>query len=597
MNDTRLLATLAAAVLALIAVVYWPVHLAGFVWDDTACLKDAAPLRYGDEWTGFIFKGFCEWTNYFRPLIVALFALEVRLFNVAPEPMHLMSLAWHLANTLLVGLLARRWIEDLCNPRKSSILASFAMLIYGLHPVLIEPVAWIGSRFDLAVTFWMLLGLLMNFSVRRTSLRAFAVATCFFLGAFCKEEAVTFPLVLVLFDWLRLDSGNRSRSQALRELWKQQMPVYACIVVAGVIYLACRFLIMGPLAHPPSDQPLFSLERWQMVSYTYLTYWRIIVWPMLGLNPMHMVDRQQFAALNPTNLATDIAAGVILAFAFQQAWRRKPIGYLVLVVSAALFPVLRILPIDFNPDLYHERYAMPAIAWACVLLPRVLEGTVAPRQPRLLRWAGAGFVLIWLSLAVMNIRAALPLWSEDRKLWLWAIQGNPESQDAKSNLLSAYMWHNDRAQARLLADSLMADPHPCALCMLNVVSVALVDEDVARTSAALAKAKDVMSAESPPKLVETYIHATGMLREMQHDPQGAEEAYRDAITIEPRDPKVQMSLALLLAREGKTAEARKQADSALQLFIPAVRESFRQSFEKTLAAHAADASAPAQTRP
>src|SRR5437868_8913557 len=89
MNNKRLLTLLGTGVvLALIFLVYWPVHVAEFIWDDAACLNDAAALRQGDNWTTFIFHGFCEWTNYFRPLVVGFFAAEVRVFDVRPGPMH-----------------------------------------------------------------------------------------------------------------------------------------------------------------------------------------------------------------------------------------------------------------------------------------------------------------------------------------------------------------------------------------------------------------------------------------------------------------------------------------------------------------------------
>src|SRR5580765_7213693 len=96
----------ALAILALIAVIYWPVRHGVFIWDDTSSLHDNAWLR-GDAWKE-VFRGFGGWINYFRPLVVLLFAVEIRAFDVTPGPMHLVSLGMHLADTLLVGLLALR---------------------------------------------------------------------------------------------------------------------------------------------------------------------------------------------------------------------------------------------------------------------------------------------------------------------------------------------------------------------------------------------------------------------------------------------------------------------------------------------------------
>ncbi|MDE1886465.1 MAG: hypothetical protein KGH92_11240, partial [Xanthomonadaceae bacterium] len=123
---------LAAAVLAATAFVYWPVYHAGFVWVDKICFYDNAWLRQGDAWTHLVFRNFYDWVNYFRPLVIALFVAEVRIFDVAPGPMHLVSLALHLANTLLVGLLARTLRDTRTETPTARALTILAMLIYGL---------------------------------------------------------------------------------------------------------------------------------------------------------------------------------------------------------------------------------------------------------------------------------------------------------------------------------------------------------------------------------------------------------------------------------------------------------------------------------
>jgi len=107
-RDRLIRAAASLAILAIVVVVYWPVSHARFVWDDNTCFHDSAWLREGSNWVNYALRGFCDWTNYFRPLVVALFVAEVRSFDVSPGPMHLVSLALHLANTLVVGLLAFR---------------------------------------------------------------------------------------------------------------------------------------------------------------------------------------------------------------------------------------------------------------------------------------------------------------------------------------------------------------------------------------------------------------------------------------------------------------------------------------------------------
>ena len=575
----------ALAILVVIAMVYWPVHRAGFVWIDKICFQNNAWLRVGDSWRQLIFHDFYGWINYFRPLVVALFVFEVRVFDVAPGPMHLASLGIHLANALLVGSLALKLSTEQKTPIRPVLFSGFAMLFYGLHPALIEPVAWISCQFEQVVTLFILFGLLLNATIHHSIFRAFSVALCFFLAACAKESAVSFPLLLLVFDWVRADSDRADCTwpSRARMLLRRQWLVYLGVLISGVAYLILRQWALGFLAQPNGSEPLLSFARLQTICFTYLTYLRILVWPMIGLGPLHEIDLQRFAAFNATSTAIDVAALTILLSGFYSAWKRKPIGCIVTCVTVALLPVLHIVPIAFDNSLYHERYAMTAVAMMCVLLP----GAVAYIQPsvqRLRHFSILASLLAatWLGLAVMNIRVTLPLWSDEINLWQWVLREHPESTTAKDHLLSTYLERHDHWQAHKFADALMADEHPCGNCMLNVANLALSEGNVALASTALEKAEQGRLLRNQPQLQQGFIVATGQLRELQHDPKGAEEAYRDAITMDPLNSQAQMNLALFFARQGRSSEARKQAELALSLVAPDEREEEHKLFEQTL---------------
>lgn len=597
MSNKTVLSLAAFAIVCLTALIYWPVLQAGFVWDDKNIFHDNAWLRYGDGWKELVFHNFYEWINYFRPLVVALFVLEVRAFDVVAGPMHLVSLGIHLTNTLLVGLLALSLFPERRASRSSAIAASVAMLLYGLHPALIEPVIWISCQAELMVTCFMLLGLLLNTQIAHPVFRAVAVAACFFLAACAKESAVSFPLLLVLIDWMRgaapYQDGHGRIVARLRSLWQRQWPIYVGVLSAGIAYLGIRYWALGFLVQPHGAQPALSLAHLQTVSYIYMTYWRILIWPMVELGPVHIVDASRFATFGAASFAIDLAAVVLPCGGIWLAWKRKPFGYLIMAVTVALLPVLHIVPVAFDYSLYHERYAMTAVAMACALLPCVVASIALPRvQLRRFAIAASAITLAWLGLAVMNIRVTLPLWSDETKLWLWVLQEHPESTAAKNHLLSTYIELNDHVHARQVADMLMADDEICPICMVNIASLAVADGDMARAAIALEKAKQTISPHSEPSLVQGFILATGQLREMKHDLQGAELAYRDAIAMEPMDPQAQMNLALLLARQGNAPEARKQAELALSLLAPDQRKAQGKFFEETLDAYSKPPNGP-----
>ena len=360
--------------MVLVALVYWPVYGAGLVWDDHTQFHDVAWLRNTSDWVQFALHGFSDWKNYFRPLGVALFAAETRLLDVAPAPMHLLSLGLHLINTLLVGALARAMAIASNPPARPWLLPCIAMLLFGLHPVLIEPVVWIASQFELLLTLFMLLGLLANLTLRNRAARAAIVALCFFLAACSKEAAIAFPLLLLIVDWLRpVETQTVDRPwQVVSVRLRQQWPIYLAVLVAGIVYLAARYWGLGFLMNSYGHTTSLSWPRVHLINFTYLAYWKLLVWPMAGLGPIHIVPAQQFADFTVATAATDAVALAIILIGFYLLWKRKLLGGLIMGVTAALLPVLHVIPIEFEESIYHDRYAMTAVAIVSALLPNVV---------------------------------------------------------------------------------------------------------------------------------------------------------------------------------------------------------------------------------
>jgi hypothetical protein len=575
------------AVVGLIVLVYWPLHMAGFVWDDKIFFHDNAWLRPGVDLNVLVFHGLADWSNYFRPLSMALFIVEGRTFSFAPEPMHFVSLALHICNTLAVGALAKRLYPSPDTTARPHWHAYVAMLFYGLHPALIEPVAWIASQIDLLVILFMLMGLLANLTLRRPAVRALVVASSFFLAACTKEAAIAFPLVLVLLDWGQSDNGPGASNHvgSIYQLWRRQWLVYLAVMAAGVGYLVLRHWSLGLFVQGGPHPVFASWERFQTVSFTYLAYWRILVWPMIGLAPVHIVPAAQFAAVSVASLAVDFAALGLGLTGLLLAWRRHPLGILITCVTAAVLPVLHIIPVAFDQSLFHERYLMLAIALASALLPSVfarIATRVGPFRP--MAFLTKSLIGIWLLLAVLNIRITVPLWFNDTSLWQWAARQNPESIFVEDHLLSTYLDSGDLARASGVADFLSSKAQSCPLCMLNVAYLALLEGDAARAASALEKAKTALThVVSPPSLIFQFIVSTGNLRQLEHDDAAAEEAYRDAISLDPMNPDGYMCLALLLARQKRVDEGYPILNKALSLSAPDTFDKRRSEFERALA--------------
>ncbi|HTV84498.1 MAG TPA: hypothetical protein VME63_03790 [Dyella sp.] len=581
----RFACAVAGIVIIATALVYWPVLHAQFVWDDVLDFVQKDWLSHGDEWKHYIFKDFNDWKNYFRPLVVALFTLQIRFFGSAPGPMHAVSLVLHLINTLLVGLVS--WRVSAMAPgdtEKNNWLAGLSMAIYGLHPVLAEAVTWIGCQFDLVATMFMLLGLLANTRIQNTLIRATTIALFFFLAACSKESAAAFPLILAVFDWAITPRAREGAwRSALVALIKRNGLTYAAIFLAGIAYLAFRHWALGQIVHPTAGYTS-ALARLQETCFIYLQYWKMLFWPMSGLNPLHEFETHRFDLASTSSLLADVTAlsiaGASLYFALK---RSSPIACIVAAATAALLPVLRIVSIDFTPSLYHERYAMTALAVVCTMLPLIrISIPIGAGHMKALRSLGAVIAGLWFIFAVINIRAIVPRWSNDVSLWQWALAGNPNSVHAKDDLLSAYIGAKEYDNADKLVNQLRADHVHCANCMLNAAILALAENDPARAQVLLEDVRTSQDLVNDKRMFYVYLVTTGRMLLLQGHLDDAESIFRSAIHVDPSDAQSQISLATTLAMQGKADEARKVGAAAIALLSPDKRDSTRHALDQAI---------------
>lgn len=474
MSHRQLFSIATASLLLALLALYWPVLQADFAWDELLGSFTSISARSPDSWRTLLIGQTNGFATYFRPLVMALFSLELRLFAFQPGPMHAVSLAMHALNVVLVGLLAMRLSES-STGRPSWRCAMVPMLVYGVHPLLIEPVSWIGCQYDLAMTTFTLLALLVNIAVEKPSLRAILVSVCFFFAACCKESAVSFPLVLLAFDALLIGrtNGNSAFARA-RAMLRKNGPVYGGVLLAGAAYLSFRLHFLGQLLQATEGNPLGALGRFQEVSYLLVHYQRMLLWPMTGLSPIHPVAVEQFRTVGMASLATDLTAVALAASAIVLALRRQAVGTLLLVVMFSLLPVLHIVPVNFDASLYHERYAMTALALACCVLPLVIaQWAPAVNGRRLLQLAAVGTLALWVVASVANVHATVPLWSSNIMRWQWAYLEYPESDQAQESLLDAYIDLQAYGPARTLVDEMLAQKLPCVTCVVHAASEAV----------------------------------------------------------------------------------------------------------------------------
>ena len=537
--------TLHAIVLIVVAIVFWPVVHGSFVWDDWRSFHDTPWLTQGDLWMHYIFKGFNDWTYYFRPLGVLVLTAEVRLFDDAPGPMHAVSLAMHLIDTSLVGLLAWNIGRSITNQTNRAWTTTGCMALYGLHPLLIEPVSWIGCQFDLLATMFMLIGLLANFRIQAKTTRAVVLGILFFLAACAKESAIAFPLILAIWNWTLIGSNESApSSERIKQQLRRNALSYGCIFLAGVAYLVLRHSMLGSLGKFGS-YGITPFGRYQEICFTYLRYLRIMLWPMGGMSPIHHFIESQLNRASIAFIARDAAASfLVIVSIFCTIKYRSAWASLILTITAGLLPVLHIIPGDFDHSIYHERYAMTALATGCAMLPALwrplpLSDSLRRRLPML----GLPLIFLWFAISIIGIRITVPRWHDDISLWTWSHNVDPYDPQSKDNLLYAYIHAGKVEQAKRFSDQLLNDAAPCANCMARIAGMSLDLGDLPHAEMALKRLQRSPLLAADRHLCGEYYKLTGRMLLMRNDPAEAKPLLSYAAHLVPDDPEVHSLLA------------------------------------------------------
>ncbi len=169
-------------------------------------------------------------TNYYvimyQPLPVLSFALNYHFTGLDPVPLHMVNIIMHLFCIILVYI----FISELTSNRYISLVVS---ALFAFHPMNVEAVAWISARSSSMYTLFYLGALISYLRYIKTGSGKFFVYTIiwFLFSLFSKAQAVTLPVVLILFDYYY------NRKLLSRKVIYEKLPLFALSIVFGIITL------------------------------------------------------------------------------------------------------------------------------------------------------------------------------------------------------------------------------------------------------------------------------------------------------------------------------------------------------------------------
>jgi tetratricopeptide (TPR) repeat protein len=580
-GSRALLPALLLVVTVVLLVAWWPVLGArALYFDDQEYLLENQLVRHpGWPAVGRFFSEVLRPSTvpgYYQPLAMVSLMLDSALGGSPNRlgPFHATSLALHALNTVLVVLLLHQLF-------RSPLAVAWVGLLFGLHPICVEPVAWISERKTVLGTCFALAGLIAWVRYARgAGRRWYAVHTVLFiLALLAKPTATPLPLVLLLMDaWplRRLD----------RRVVVEKLPLFAIALASGVItYLSQK---NTAIASSPFDRSPLTLLY--LVSHNLVLYLGNLAWPS-ALSWYYPVPTP-FTPASPRVLAGLVGTALLLAV-LAGSWRRTrapAIGWLIFFT--AIFPTLGV--IGFQTMIAADRHAyLPMIGLLLLIAWAVGRPGALRRLPR----AARGIVLLGALLLpaaeVVSTRSYLAVWGDSERLYRHLLDRAPRVARLHGGLGTALAGKDRHAEAvAAFTESIRLEPNRAithnnlgaSLDVLGRVGEAVehyqraiaLDPAYARArynlGAALLKLGRVTNAaasfQHALRLDPGYAKAhadLGIALARQGRIDEAITHYERALIIEPRRLETLNNLAVALAARGRLEESARRCRQALAL--------------------------------
>lgn len=556
-------------------------------WDDELNVSANPRLRpLSLENLAWFWQGWrTPYGGLYVPATYNLFALEAHFADrpataedpngLDPRVFHATGIALHAVCVWLVFVLLLRIL-------KNDLAAAAGALFFALHPLHVEPVAWVTGTKDLLSAAFMLSAVLLYLQANeagpgsaqhrrayRTVVYIVAASVAYSLAMFAKPSAVVTPLLLLVIG-----------SLVQRKLRRQTIGV--CVgwsLIAVVVALVNRSAqVDAPLDYIPT---LFERVLVAADAVTFYLYKLIVPWGLCAdytRTPLYVVQSSWvwFAWLVP--------AAVTILSLWTVHRRTTFAAWLLFLIPLSV--VLGLVPFAFQRySTVADRYAYLALLGPALLLAYVLD----QYRTNVVR---GGVAVILIALAGISI-AQLPHWQNDGTLWQHTVEISPRSALARNNLgyFLESRGQGEAARQQYLEALKLDETYPEARTNLGNTyfregNIAAAMEEYRRVlefapgsaeanfnlangvrlqgQLELAAEHYARALETRPNYLKAQLSLASVLLELGQLPQAA-TAFRRAVNLAPRFAPAHVALGKVLEKMGETEEATIHYRRALEI--------------------------------
>ena len=527
---------------------YVPLFRAGFIWDDDghvtrADLQSLAGLHR--IWFSL------DSTQQYYPALHSAFWVEHRLWGDSALGYHLLNIGLHAAAACLLALFLTRLLR-LGQPqaREASpavkLGAWAAALLFALHPLSVESVAWVSEQKNTLSTCLALLAgcVFLRFWQGRSWLAYGGATLLFILAVLSKSVTVTTPAALLVLLWWRIG----------RLAWRRDvlplLPWLAFGLGFGLMTAYVERTYVGAAGASFALGPLDRLVLAARVVFFYAGKW---LWPhpLIFIYPRWQVN---------AGIAAQWWGVIGVLAALLVAWKRLPHSRgplaLVLCYSGLLFPALgffNVYPFVFSYVADHFQYFASLVLAAAV----GLSFGHGLSKDGAARFASLGLLVLLAGGWAILTRVQARQYQTEAGLYEATLARNPDAWLAHGNL-GAILAHAGKVQQAIGHYQTALALYPDSPQTFNNLGNAYATlHDYRNAEAAFAEAVRLR-----PQLVEAHVN-WGVVAAEQARFREARQHYLAALAIQPNNAEAEYRLGCADANADRLNEAIGEFEAAL----------------------------------
>ena len=414
--------------------IYSPSLKNNFIWDDFHLIVNEPNIRSFEKlpvaFKTHLFQN-VGGSNFYRPVQTISFMLDYAIWRLNPFGYHLTNILFHLLNVILVYFFVSRIFK---NPD----IALLTSLIFAIHPINTEALAYISGRADPLSVFLFLSALLCYIRFKDGDKKPlfFFSLLLFTVSLLTKEAVLIFPLILILYDSMIL--GQKSVSARSAKSYAPYFFIILCYVFYRLFALGLPLGVSGRI----SLKTFLLTTPKILILYLWLFFFPI----KLHMERFEPITSSIFSPQAIVSLVT-ITCMIWLALIYYR--RSKGVFFCIGFFIITLLPMLNILRIN-APMAEHWVY-LPSIGIYSIIslgIAKVIDFKKPTlRQPFLPKLAT---LILIVFLGFFSVRTVVRNmeWGNPLEFYKNLLKNNPNSARAHLNVASIYVSADDLKSAR-----------------------------------------------------------------------------------------------------------------------------------------------------